>query len=39
MINITKGYSAGPLLAGSEVGLKLKSVRNPTKSVSNQIIN
>ena len=39
IITITKGYSARALPAGSEVGIKLKSVTNPSKSVSNAIIN
>ena len=38
-ITITKGYNAKSLPAGSEVGIKLKSVTNPSKSVSNAIIN
>ena len=39
VITITKGYELASLPAGSEVGLKLKSIANPSSSVSVEVIN
>ena len=37
-IKITKGFQS-VLVAGSEIGIKLQNIKNPTQSVPNNVIN
>lgn len=39
MITITRGYTQNSLLAGTEVGIRLQNVVNPSQSISVEEIN